>query len=168
LFGLSFAAVLALVAIAIIVPRNMFLTGLAERTLPGLIPSSSFARNLDSNDNDLVRESLYFLTNRKDPIGVPKALTLLESDDDYIWLNAALYTGACGHQDAVPYLIKALRHTAWRADPKNAECLRQLTKEEFGQDFGKWQGWWLEQHPNAIFDWESHLGHAPRFGTAKK
>jgi len=120
LISLVVAGVLAATAVLLVIPRNTFLTGLAERSFPGLISGRSLVRNLESNDQDLVRESLYLLTRRKDPVGVPQALKLLKSDDDYIWLNAALYTGACGQQEAVPYLIKALRHTAWRADPKTA------------------------------------------------
>jgi hypothetical protein len=86
----------------------------------------------------------------------------LQSQEDYIWLNAALYTGACGRQEAVPYLIKALRHTAWRSDAKTVATLRELTGQNFGNDFSTWQAWWISQHPAESFDWTSSLGFQPR------
>lgn len=145
-----------------IIPRSPFLSGLIEHQFGPVIPASSYARNLDSSDNDLVRESLYFLTKRKDRVAVPKAITLLQSSDDYIWLNAAHYLGSCKRPEAVPYLIKALRHTAWRSDLETARDLHDITGEDFGTDFKRWQQWWLTKHPGFEFDWESHLGPMPR------
>jgi len=129
---------------------------------PGVIPASSYARNLDSNDPDIVRESLAHLADRKDPVAVGRAVELLQSTNDYIWLNAAHYVGACGRREAVPYLIKALRHTAWRSDQETAQYLRILTDQDFGTDFTRWQQWWLGQHPDSAINWTSHLGFSPR------
>ena len=140
----------------------MFLTSIVERFAPGLIPASTYARNLRSEDPDVIRESLAHLADRKDPIAVPQAVSLLQSTDDYIWLNAALYLGACGRQEAVAYLIKALRHTAWRADNDTAQYLRWLTGQDFGTDFARWQQWWLGLHPDSSMNWTSHLGFSPR------
>lgn len=159
--------VVAVVALAIVVfvwmiPRSTFLSTMSEHFTPGLVPSSSYVDNLKSNNPDLVRESLSFLNSRKDPAGVSNALPLLQSQDDYVWLNAALYTGSCGRQEAVPYLIKALRHTAWRADPDTLAALTALTGQNFGNDFSKWQAWWEAQNPGKSFDWTSHLGFSPR------
>lgn len=151
------------VAIAVlVVPRSVFLSSLTEHTIPGLVPASAWARNLDSKDTDLVRESLGFLARRKNPAGVSRAVELLTHPDDYIWLNAAHYAGVCNRQEAVPYLVKALRHTAWRADADTAKYLRGVTGEDFGTDFVQWQKWWLAGHPDSTINWESHLGHAPR------
>lgn len=150
------------------IPRSPFLSGLIEYTHPGIIPASSWANNLDSSDTDLVRESLFFLTGRKDPVGVSKAIELLNNSDDYIWLNAASYLGACHRPEAIPYLVKALRHTAWRTDAKTAEYLRALTGMDFGTDFTQWQQWWLARHPDSSFDWTSSLGHAPRLAANSK
>jgi hypothetical protein len=164
---------IAAVAVAVIVfvwaiPRSTFLSSLFEHVSPGLVPSSSYVSNLKSDDHDLVRESLDFLASRKDPAGISNALPLLQSKDDYIWLNAALYTGACGKQEAVPYLIKALRHTAWRADPDTLAALTALTGQNFGNDFSKWQAWWISRNPGRSFDWTSHLGFAPRVPTTQR
>lgn len=79
-----------------------------------------------------------------------------------MWLNAAIYLGACNRQEALPYLIKALRHTAWRSDQTTARYLSNLTKLDFGTDFDKWQRWRITAHPRVKFDWESSLGHMPR------
>jgi hypothetical protein len=164
IIGCVLIAVVALVVAAVVwmIPRSTFLSSMSEHFTPGLVPSSSYISNLKSNDPDLVRESLSFLNSRKDPAGVSNALPLLQSQDDYVWLNAALYTGACGRQEAVPYLIKALRHTAWRAHPDTLAALTALTGQNFGNDFSKWQAWWLSQNPGQSFDWTSRLGHAPR------
>ena len=156
------AVVLAVVAAVWLIPRSTFLAGLFEHLAPGLVPSSRYVENLKSNDPDLVRESLASLKSRKDAAGVSSALPLLQSQDDYVWLNAALYTGACGRQEAVPYLIKGLRHTAWRADPDTLAALTALTGQNFGNDFSKWQAWWTSRNPGQSFDWTSHLGFAPR------
>lgn len=153
---------LLVVGIVAIIPRHVFLMALVEQLAPGVIPASSYARNLNSNDPDLVRESLAHLTDRKDPIAVKRAVELLQSTDDYIWLNAAEYLGVCGQREAVPYLIKALRHTAWRADQETAQSLRSLTAQDFNTDFTRWQEWWLHQHPDSKMDWSSHLGFSPR------
>lgn len=161
---LIFLALIALVAVVIgrTVPLSVSLAAFVEHLLPSVIPAGSYARNLDSPDPDLVRESLAHLASRKDPIAVPQALPLLKSTDDYIWLNAAHYLGVCGQQEAVPYLIKALRHTAWRADAERVKSLQALTGQSFGSDFAQWQQWWLQQHPEAAPDWSSDLGHKPR------
>jgi HEAT repeat protein len=134
----------------------------AEVMWPGAIPARCWAHNLESDDGDLVRESLAFLSRRADPVAVPKALRLLHSSDDYIWLNAAEYLGACKRQEAVPYLIKALRHTAWASDEETVRYLRALTGQTYGADFEHWQAWWTAQHPGERFDWTSSLGVKPR------
>ena len=153
----------ALVALAVfVVPRSAVLSVMAERQYPGVIPSSRYVRNLDSADPDLVDDSFFVLAKRQDPVAVPRAIELLNSPNDYIWLNAALYLGACQRQEAVPYLIKALRHTAWRSDPDKAQALHALTGADFGTDFGRWQEWWLSSHPQSRMDWGSHLGPMPR------
>jgi hypothetical protein len=149
-------------------PRSSFISGFFQRVYPGVVPSSDWARNLNSSDTDLVRESLYFLTKRKNPVAVFRAIELLTHPDDYVWLNAALYLGACNRQEAVPHLIKALRHTAHRADVETAQYLRTLTGADFGTDFARWQQWWLTGHPDTPFDWDSHLGHAPRLTEGPK
>jgi hypothetical protein len=94
-----------------------------------------YVSELDSPHTNTVLNGLYFLKIRKDPIAIPRAIELLSSADDYIWLNAASYLGACEHQAAIPYLIKALRHTAWRADEKTVSYLQHLTKQKIGADF---------------------------------
>lgn len=158
--------ILGAIATIYLVPRSMFLMSFVEHMAPGVIPASSYAHNLDSGDSDLVRESLAHLADRRNPIAVTRAVELLQSTDDYIWLNAAHYVGACGRHEAVPYLIKALRHTAWRADEETARYLRNLTKQDFGTDFVPWQTWWIGRHPDTDMDWTSYLGFAPRLTHA--
>jgi hypothetical protein len=154
--------VIALAAVAWITPRSVVLSSFVETLWPGAIPARAYAANLDSSNPDLVRESLAHLTDRADPIAVPRAIELLQSADDYIWLNAAQYLGECQRQEAMPYLIKALRHTAWRSDEATVRRLRALTGQDFGASFERWQAWWTEHHAGQTIDWNSFLGHAPR------
>jgi hypothetical protein len=123
-----------------------------------LLPSSRLVANLASNDPDTVRESLAVLNDRADPSGVQAAIPLLKSRDPYVWFNAALYLGAMRRQEAVPYLIKGLRHPAWRAHQDSANRLTAITGQNFGTDFEKWREWWEKSNPGATFDFDSDLG----------
>jgi len=133
-----------------------------ESVIPGLIPSDELRPNLTSHDNDLKCETLGILTDREDPCALDLAIPLLENGDDYVWLNAAHYVGSCGRIEAVPYLIKALRHSAWRGDADVVGYLRSITGKDFGTDFNRWHEWWISEHPDFQFDWESKLGPIPR------
>jgi len=122
-------------------------------------PSSrALARNVEDGKGDIVYDSFAILTQRRDPISVYPAIDMLQSHDDYKWLNAALYLGACGRQEAVPYLIKALRHKASRSYDEEAGYLAELTSQNFGTDFDKWKSWWEKGHPDSQMDWDSNLG----------
>jgi HEAT repeats len=160
-FALIGATILASFVLRI-APQHPYLSLFIERRFPGIIPSTGYAQVLYSPDKELVLRGFYYLAKRKDPIAVPRALELLNSKDDYVWLSAAEYLGACKRQEAVPYLIKALRHTAWHADRKTIESLHSITGLEFAADFTRWQQWWLSLHPDIQFDWTSHLGPRPR------
>ncbi len=156
---LATIVVLAVVAAAVMsVGRRVQQRGI-ERT-------STFVSQLGSSDPGTVIHAMYCLTNREDRAAVPKAVDLLQSSDDYVWLNAALYLGTCRRTEAVPYLIKALRHTAWRGDAEVLRDLGTLTGEDFGRDFDAWLTWWKQQpgyRPD--FDWNHHLGPAPRLAS---
>ena len=162
------ALVIASGTIAWITPRSVVLSSFVETLWPGAIPARGYAANLGSSNPDLVRESLAHLTDRADPVAVPRAIELLQSPDDYIWLNAAQYLGACQRQEALPYLIKALRHTAWRSDEATVRRLRALTGQDLGASFERWQAWWTEQHAGQPIDWTSSLGHAPRLAEKQE
>src|SRR5687768_2603344 len=90
---------------------------------------------LDSPDPATVVQGFHRLTRKADPVAVPRALELLESPDESIWLNAAHYLGACKRSESVPYLIKALRHTSRRSDETTATYLKAVTGQDFGSDF---------------------------------
>lgn len=115
-----------------------------------------------SADEGVIRECLWELHARKDMRGISRAIELLEHPDDYVWLNAALYLGAMGRSESVPYLIKALRHTAARSDIDTIRYLRALTKQDMA-DFEQWRQWWTATHPDFRIQWETHLGERPRF-----
>jgi len=145
-----------------VISRSMFLMSMIEISAPGVLPARMHADCLDSENADLVMTCLSILEERGDPIAVERGVELLESTDDYIWLNAAHYVGACGRVEAVPYLIKAFRHTASFSDEERAGYLREITGQDFGTDFEQWRAWWRAQHPDSTMDWRAHLGFRPR------
>ena len=118
----------------------------------------SLVNKLDSSDRGDVFNGYHHLTKRANPAGVNKAIKHLNSDDEYIWLNATLYLGACGEEISVPYLIKALRHPAWRAREEIVEYLKKITGEDFEYDYNRWKSWWDTQNSSVDIDWVSNLG----------
>jgi hypothetical protein len=129
-----------------------------NRLLPFYPSSRALTRNVEDGSGDIVYDSLKILTQRKDPMAVYLEIGMLQSNDDYEWLNAAIYLGACGRQEAVPYLIKALRHTALRSYDQEAGYLKALTSQNYGTDFEKWKSWWEKTNPDSQMDWNSNLG----------
>lgn len=126
-------------------------------------PSHLLLRVIEQKrDLERVYDSYTVLTDRKDPIAIEAALDDVKSDDDYLWVGAAHYLGALNRKESIPYLIKALRHTAWRGDVDRVKFLQSMTGEEFGRDFAAWKDWWVTENPDCRIDWETHLGHAPR------
>lgn len=99
-----------------------------------------------------IQRQLFLLEAKHDPSGKQMARELLKSDDDYIWLNAATYLGSIGDTEAVPYLIKGLKHPAYRTYPEIAAHLLSLTGKGFGLDQVKWIEWWRTENPKATFE----------------
>lgn len=118
------------------------------------VSSQNLVKNLSSADQDLVMTALNLLARRRDPTGRAAAHKLLQSNDDYIWFNACQYLAAIQDERAVPYLIKGLKHPAWRAHDDVAEHLERLTGEKHAKDQKKWIEWWEEAHPDTDFDFE--------------
>jgi HEAT repeats len=150
------------VVVILAAQRTEFGIVMLQQCAPFLLPSSQLARNLESTNTDVVRESLGILADRRDPVAVDRAIQLLQSSDDYVWLNAAQYLGAVRRSQAVPYLIKAFRHTAWRSDGERLTDLQLITGQSFPADFRAWSNWWAAAHPDAAFDFDSHLGPVAR------
>jgi len=100
-----------------------------------LADSQDLVSCLSNNGRDLVVTALSVLKDRRDPAGKEKARELLKSEDSYVRLNAALYLGALGGEQAVPCLIRALSHPAWRAHEEAAAHLRAITGQDFGTDY---------------------------------
>lgn len=159
--GIAFMILIFVVVISYL-QRSPVGVGMLQRSIPSALPSPELARNLESSNMDLVRESLAVLTERRDLIAIQQALPLLQSQDDYVWLNAAEYLGSAGRVEAVPYLIKAFRHTAWRSDPETLAYLQHITGQTLPADFRAWTNWWEPVHANETFDFDSHLGPMPR------
>ena len=110
---------------------------------------------LSDADPDIVTMALSVLKDRQDPAGRDKARELLKNHNEYeymyAWLNAALYLGAIGDEQAAPYLIKLLTHPDESAHKEAAEYLRTFTGQDFGADYEAWAEWWQEQgHPEAV------------------
>ncbi|MCC5805417.1 MAG: hypothetical protein JJU00_03725 [Opitutales bacterium] len=129
-------------------------------------PSHLHLRVIEQKQNmERVYDSYSILTSRQDPIALEHALEDVKVPDAYLWVNAARYLGSLGREEAIPYLIKALRHTASRGDDEIVGWLEDLTKKSFGADFDAWRSWWLEENPDFQLNWKSNLGHRPRLGN---
>lgn len=126
---------------------------------PMLLSSRLLAPNVKTNwaSRDLILASLDVLAERKSEIVRVEANELLGSAEPYLWLNAAIYLGEIGDQNAVPYLIKAFRHTAYRDLNMRRRLLNELTQVEF-PTFEGWTNWWGSREVPPGFDWNSHLG----------
>lgn len=110
--------------------------------------------DLQLSDRDLQLIWLRNLRLKNDPSGTEQALKLLQSSDNYLWLAAALYLGELGEAEAVPYLIKGLKHPATRSREDVARLLRMATGEELGQDQAAWIRWWKTANPGSEFSFE--------------
>jgi len=129
---------------------------------PTLISSESFLRTIEERkDMGNVYDAYYILAKRNDPIAISHALQDLNSKDAYLWLNAASYLGKLQRSEAIPYLIKALRHSAYLSAPERAEMLQAMTGEPIGVDFVRWREWHEANYPDSQINWESFLGPRP-------
>ena len=140
-----------------------FVGGLTDHLIPGAVSSGSYLKVIEERTNlSDVYDAYYTLGKRKNPIALEPALEDIHSDDDYLWLNAGHYLGILRREEAVPFLIKALRHTAWRSDEERVARLQGITGQEYGNDFEEWKRWWVSENPAEPMDWSSSLGFRPR------
>ncbi len=112
--------------------------------------SGELAHQLDSADSSIVNDGLIALKDRVDPAGMNKAAALLKSDDTDIRINAAIYLGALGKKDSVPYLIEAMREVEDDRKDEIVSELASITGESFGRNANGWRDWWLGQHPGSF------------------
>ncbi|MCG8599824.1 MAG: hypothetical protein MI807_06760 [Verrucomicrobiales bacterium] len=135
---------------------------IGEHVAPQFITDEAWRESIAEDPTAHGYSGYGILRDRRSDVAIQEGLRDIESEDGYVWMNAASYLGSRGRKEAIPYLIKALRHTAWRSDDERVEQLRQLTGETFGNSFEDWFNWYVAQ-PNQIqLDWESSLGHSPR------
>src|SRR5208282_6872030 len=92
--------------IVVIVMAVIMIAGAASLTYFMHVSSDELVRNLDSSDADKIGDSLILLKDRRDPAGITKAKMLLQSDVADVWTHAALYLGAMGKVESIPYLVK--------------------------------------------------------------
>ena len=159
------ACCVAITIITVVITRQKSVlppTVMGEHFAPQLITDEAWRESI-ANDPTAHGYSGYgILQDRKSDVAIQEGLRDIESEDGYVWMNAASYLGSRGRKEAIPYLIKALRHTAWRSDDERVELLRQLSGETFGNSFEDWFNWYVAQPNQVQLDWESSLGHSPR------
>ena len=135
---------------------------MGEQFVPVLISDEAWRESIAKDPTADGYSGYGILQDRGSDAAIGEALRDLKSADAYVWLNAASYLGSRGRSEAIPYLIKALRHSAWRSDEERLAFLRKLTGQTFGNDFEMWRKWY-EARPDRIeMDWKSSLGGAPR------
>ena len=127
---------------------------LIEHMAPGFICDNSWRRSIASDPTAHGYSAYGVLQERKSRAAITEATRDLQSSDPYVWFNAALYLGDLGVPSAVPYLIKGLRHPAYRSHSEVAALLQTLTGQSFGTDFQAWKTWWESQNSNDSFNFK--------------
>jgi len=147
--------------IVVIVMAVIMIAGAASLTWFMHVSSDELVGNLDSTNPDKVGDSLILLKDRRDPAGITEAKALLQSNVADVWTNAALYLGAMGKAESIPYLVKALRTADEQTGHEISVDLTSMTGQDFGGNFKDWRGWWLSKNSGSSFDFDGHLGTAP-------
>ena len=141
---------------------------MGEMIVPYLISDEAWRASIAADPTAHGYSGYGILQDRGSDAAIVEGLRDLNSDDAYVWMNASLYLGSRGRSEAVPYLIKALRHTAWRSDGERVELLEKLTNQSFVNDFDLWREWYESQSQVIEMDWTSSLGGSPRLQTTKR
>ena len=108
--------------------------------------SRQLVQTLDSPNPDTVCYSLTLLKQRRDPEGIAKATDLLASSSKDVQTEAALYLGAMGKSQSIPYLINALNGADDQDAREISVDLTMLTGEDFGTKYNDWNAWWTARH----------------------
>ena len=107
---------------------------------------------LGSSDTIVLNNTLTQFERSGSPAGKERAVELLRHTDRYVSYTASLYLGAIGDRRSIPYLIRGLDHPAWRSRPQVAKYLKNLTREDFGENKDAWIRWWNTQNVGSSFD----------------
>ena len=129
-----------------------------ERQFPGFISDRSWLAVVSNPERYDAYSGYGVLEERESDIAIPIARKHIHSSDPYLWLNAATYLGSRGDSEAVPFLIKSLRHYASRSIEERAELLSKLTGVSFGTDFFAWRDWYRVTEAPMQLDWTAALG----------
>jgi hypothetical protein len=128
---------------AVVVMVLLILIGSVAMTFYMHRSSRQLVQSLDNPNPETVGYSLTLLKQRKDPEGIAKATELLKSPNKDVQTEAALYLGAMGKSQSIPYLINAL-NGAEDADAREISVdLTMLTGEDFGTKYNEWNAWWI-------------------------
>ncbi len=140
---------------------QLFFAFLIEHSYPGLISDESWHRAIINNPKSHGYSCFGILEDRGSDCAVETCIPLLKSRNPYIWLNVATYLGSRGRKEAIPYLIKSIRHRASFSKNERIAMLEKLTGQKFGADIIKWIKWYQKtEHPITI-DWDSELNWRP-------
>jgi len=127
---------IAIIAVVIVRQKSVLPPSvMGEHFAPQLISDEAWRESIAEDPTAHGYSGYGILEDRRSDVAIQEGLRDIRSEDGYVWMNAASYLGSRGRKEAIPYLIKALRHTAWRSDDERVEFLRQLTGETFGNSF---------------------------------
>jgi HEAT repeat protein len=78
---------------------------------------------------------------------VPALMTALQTGNDKVKLRAIKALGKIGQdaQDAIPLLLPYLKYPDSDFRFYADYSLSEITGQDFGQDFSKWEEWWNQQ-----------------------
>ena len=162
IISLSVLAVAGLLLLRSFGPQMGVIGMTIEHFCPGLISTASWVRCLEDDPTSHGYGVYGILEGRKTDAAIGHALKHIGSNDAYLWLNAATYLGSRNRSEAIPYLIKSIRHTASRSLDERTAMLAHLTPEAFGDDAEAWREWYLASDPTIVPEWEEDLGSSPK------
>jgi hypothetical protein len=164
IIAIALLSVLAIAIVVVIVAKPVPPSVVGEYVVPEVTSDEAWHEFIKKDPAAHGYSGYWALARRGSNIAIGTALKDLRNPDPYVWINAASYLGMFRRKESVPYLIKALRHTARRSDQEHVEMLQKITGQDIGNEFNKWQEWYLST-PDAIeLDWENNLGSRPRTG----
>jgi HEAT repeat protein len=71
-------------------------------------------------------------------------LAAAEDDDEYVRLSATISIASVRTKPAIDLLIWLLKSPGGEVKQLAADCLRDITLQDFGTDYENWRKWWLD------------------------
>jgi HEAT repeat protein len=105
-------------------------------------------QNINSEYRDLRMSAIWTLRKVKDPRAEEALINALKHKDLLVRAKAAEALGEIKNPKAVEPLIAILTDEEETVREFAAKALGDITGKDFGQDYDKWQKWWVQNKEN--------------------